>query len=59
MLGGSKAHHVGMTEAWLVDPTQTRIQRHVKVRAGANPFDPQWSAYFESRKRLKKSRQRR
>ncbi len=58
VLGGSKAQHVGMTEAWLVDPTQTRIQRHVKVKAGANPFDPQWSAYFESRK-LKKSRQRR
>jgi RNA-directed DNA polymerase len=59
VLAGSKAQHVGLTEAWLVDPTQTRIQRYVKVKAGANPFDPHWSAYFESRKRLKKNRQHR
>jgi RNA-directed DNA polymerase len=33
----------------LVKPTETKIQRHVKVRADANPFDPQWHDYFEDR----------
>ena len=27
------------------------IRRHVKVRAEANPYDPQYAKYFESRKR--------
>jgi RNA-directed DNA polymerase len=35
--------------ARLVDPTETRIRRHVKVRAAANPFDPAWREYFEDR----------
>ena len=26
-------------------------QRHVKVRGAANPFDPEWEAYFEGRER--------
>jgi len=26
-------------------------QRHVKIRAAANPFDPEWEAYFEGRDR--------
>ncbi|WP_232034101.1 HNH endonuclease signature motif containing protein [Mycoavidus cysteinexigens] len=25
------------------------IQRHVKIKAEANPFDPAWEPYFESR----------
>jgi RNA-directed DNA polymerase len=25
------------------------IQRHVKIRGKANPYDPQWSAYFQRR----------
>jgi RNA-directed DNA polymerase len=25
------------------------IRRHTKIRAGANPFDPKWEAYFEER----------
>jgi RNA-directed DNA polymerase len=29
------------------------IQRHIKVRATANPFDPQWEAYFEERTKKK------
>jgi len=33
----------------LVNPTGTKIRRHVKVRKDANPFDPQWRAYFEDR----------
>jgi len=35
--------------ARLVDPTETKIRRHVKVRAAANPFDPAWREYFEDR----------
>lgn len=27
----------------------TPIQRHVKIKAGANPYDPQWEDYFEHR----------
>jgi RNA-directed DNA polymerase len=29
--------------------SDTPIIRHVKVRGGANPFDPAWETYFESR----------
>jgi RNA-directed DNA polymerase len=38
----------------LVYPTQTKIRRHVKVRADANPLDPQWRGYFEDRAFFKK-----
>ena len=33
----------------LVDSTETRIRRHVKVKSEANPFDPRWREYFEDR----------
>jgi RNA-directed DNA polymerase len=33
----------------------TRIQRHIKVRGEANPYDPRYQAYFEQR-RLRKRR---
>jgi RNA-directed DNA polymerase len=29
------------------------IQRHVKLRSAANPYDPQWEMYFEERLRVK------
>jgi RNA-directed DNA polymerase len=29
------------------------IQRHVKIRGTANPYDPQWEVYFEERLRVK------
>lgn len=29
------------------------IQRHLKVRGAANPFDPQWETYFEERTKKK------
>lgn len=35
--------------AWLRHATLTPIQRHVKVRAIANPYDPAWETYFEKR----------
>jgi RNA-directed DNA polymerase len=38
----------------LVDPTETRIRRHVKVQSAANPFDPRWRDYFEDRAFFKK-----
>lgn len=27
----------------------TKIKRHIVIRAGANPFDPKWETYFEDR----------
>lgn len=33
----------------LVDPTRTKIRRHLKVKGDSNPFDPRWRAYFEDR----------
>jgi len=27
----------------------TKIRRHVKIKADANPFDPDWESYFEQR----------
>jgi RNA-directed DNA polymerase len=40
----------GTIEWWrLVLPTTIAIRRHVKVKAAANPFDPQWRNYFEDR----------
>jgi RNA-directed DNA polymerase len=38
----------------LVDPTETRIRRYVKVQAAANPFEPCWRNYFEDRAFFKK-----
>jgi RNA-directed DNA polymerase len=33
----------------LLYATNTRIRRQVKIKAQANPFDPQWEPYFENR----------
>jgi RNA-directed DNA polymerase len=33
----------------LIQARKTPIVRHVKVRAAANPYDPQWEPYFEKR----------
>lgn len=33
----------------LVYPTEVKIQRHVKVKACSNPYDPKWEAYFIKR----------
>jgi RNA-directed DNA polymerase len=33
----------------LVNASDTKIQRHVKIRGEANPFDPKQEAYFEDR----------
>ncbi|MGA7181697.1 MAG: hypothetical protein WBX11_19225, partial [Thiobacillaceae bacterium] len=33
----------------LLKESDTPIQRHVKIKAEANPHDPKWEPYFESR----------
>jgi RNA-directed DNA polymerase len=38
----------------LVNPTETSIRRHVKIRGDANPLDPRWRAYMEDRAFFKK-----
>jgi RNA-directed DNA polymerase len=38
----------------LVYASDTKIRRHVKIRQTANPFDPQWKAYFTERAFFKK-----
>ncbi len=34
--------------------TDTKIRRHLKIKAKANPFDPEWNRYFEERALLKR-----
>ena len=55
VLAGDDAPRSRAMEAWLVDPTKTSIQRHVKVRSNANPFDAYWRDYFEARESLKQA----
>ena len=37
----------------LVNVTETKVRRHVKIKVAANPFDPQWRNYFEEREFFK------
>ena len=37
----------------LVNASDTPIRRHIKIRKDANPFDPDWTEYFEKRDQLK------
>jgi RNA-directed DNA polymerase len=37
----------------LVRTSAIPIRRHIKINGDANPYDPQWEAYFEERLRLK------
>jgi RNA-directed DNA polymerase len=34
----------------LASASDTPIRRHVKVKADANPYDPEWSQYFVGRR---------
>ena len=36
-------------ELTLLRESDTQIHRHVKIKADANPHDPKWEPYFESR----------
>lgn len=42
-----------LADVWvkLALAADTKIRRHVKVKADANPYDPEWRSYFEDRKR--------
>ncbi len=35
----------------LINHMDTKIRRHPKVKAEANPFDPKWERYFEEREK--------
>lgn len=49
---GSRSWDFGTAEAklWLFRASTVSIRRHVKIRASANPFDPEWSTYFTHRR---------
>ena len=38
-------------EAQICLANSIHFQRHIPIRAGANPFDPKWDAYFQKRRR--------
>ena len=40
----------------LIQIAQTPIRRHVKIRSAATPYDPQYAAYLNERKRVKEGR---
>lgn len=40
----------------IVEPTRVQIRRHIKIRAEAHPFDPQFKEYFEKRGQLNNKR---
>lgn len=40
----------------LVNASDTPIRRHIKIRAEANPFKPEWEEYFEERFGLQMSK---
>ncbi len=39
----------GFVENRLLHPAHVPIQRHVKIKGEANPYDPAWEVYFEKR----------
>ena len=43
----------------LVLASDTRIRRHIKVKADATPFDPEWEEYFRDRRRARLEESRR
>lgn len=55
VMAGSSAPCSRSMVAWLVNPAKTPIRRHIKVKSNANPFDPNWRGYFETRKSLKRA----
>jgi RNA-directed DNA polymerase len=40
---------VKMVKLLKVSDTPIRNPRHIKIIGEANPYDPQWAAYFERR----------
>ena len=41
----------------LVEISRTPIQRHIKIKAEATPYDPSYQKYFTRRKQLRKDKQ--
>lgn len=54
--GEKAAAHGQPRRLRLLRAADTPIVRHVKIRAQANPYDPQWEVYFEQRLGLKMAR---
>lgn len=48
-LGEQRVEDGTTTVHWLRRASSTRIKRHPKVKAKANPYDPTWEVYFEER----------
>jgi RNA-directed DNA polymerase len=46
---GVMATPAGPVENRLLHPAYVPIQRHVKIKGAANPYDPAWETYFEKR----------
>src|ERR1700722_704029 len=47
---GEKRDNQGQpSQVWLRPARRTPIERHVKVKGDANPYDPAYAAYFEQR----------
>jgi RNA-directed DNA polymerase len=47
---GTRVGHPGQPqERTLCRAGDVPIQRHVKIKGAANPYDPQWEVYFEAR----------
>jgi RNA-directed DNA polymerase len=42
--------HKGNRRVTLIHATSTKIERHIKIRGAANPFDPKDATYFEQRR---------
>lgn len=40
----------GNRRVTLIHATSTKIERHIKIRGAANPFDPEYFDYFEQRR---------
>ena len=51
---GRRADDGKLIRLKLAYATDTRIRRHIKIRATANPFDPSWHQYFAERQFRKK-----
>src|SRR5262249_24582921 len=44
----TRPHHKPQ-KVWLYSAVRMPIQRHRKIQAAANPYDPAWEVYFEER----------
>jgi len=50
-MNGKKDRNAKPDLMTLVKAQDIKIRRHVKVKADANPYDPQWKSYFAGRRR--------